>query len=157
MTEFVFITLNLIALAVYVQVKKRLHPLEAAGCYMVSLLYNHEWLIILSINAGLFETSRRTDYGLILTLNGFLLLPILSNLFLEQFQIARSAGWKAAVFGLWTAMMMSLEYMMKQFGLINHLKMTSIGMFFIWTLLGLLLILCKSVFHHLICKMEAER
>jgi hypothetical protein len=85
MISFMFILINLTVTLMYTKYPKQLHPIQAASCYLISVIYTHDFLVIPSINLQDWLITKRMDYGLIITLNTMvavlgMLLIVINNI-----------------------------------------------------------------------------
>lgn len=145
-----FILLNFIVVLIYIKVTKRLSPIESLGTYFVSILYLHDWLIIVSVNLKWMETTKSVPLGFLLSINLILLFPILSLIFIEMILKRGEVSKKIMTFVLWIITFLSLEFLSDITGLINHTKWTYSLSSFLWIIYGVILLLSVPIFRKLV-------
>lgn len=153
MISLLFILINLIMLLSYTKYPKRLHPIRAATCYMVSFIYIHNYLVIPSINLGDWEITKRIDYGLIITLNNVIAVPVAALLFIEIYTVARDFQEKLMTICTWVLFMLLFEYLHDWFGLIHHKSWKISWSILVWFFLGIFLIVITKIMKRMMMKL----
>jgi hypothetical protein len=147
-----YIVLNLIAVVLFIRIKKKLHVLEIIVYWLVASYLFQNFSALCYMNFKTIIIPDKLSYELSHFINRIILYPLLMVSFLHFFLISNTKIKKIILLLSFILLLTGLEWLEDFFGVLNHIEWQLWWSFSIWLLAMLILLGCLKAFRKVLYK-----